>query len=470
MKEKISRKTNIFLLLIALATFFMSIGYASINSVVENVEGDIKVAAQDGIFITEVTYTSNNQADITSSMIKSFSQTLLNSKVVLSPTTTTSSITYKVTVYNSTDTTYKFKDATYDSEFYDNEDIIFTLTDLDTTTELNPKSSLDFYITFSYKSTGTITSNILNSYISFNFKIAQTTMEKDIVNKYVPSGNKDDIENIDLDNMTSTDKTNKFSQISTGKEIYTIKGITGENVIALRGNYTDNYVSFANQLWRILQIDENGNLRLVLNGVINSTTAQFQTSSSLSSLDNAKTQLSYENSPTKTTLDNWYTNNLEAYKDKIITSNFCINLDSTTKSSTGAGNQVYYFQSYINIGSDSSNYSPSLVCPGEYIYTSNIGLISAEEIVIAGGSYEKDNTSYFLYNSSITNYYWTLSPAYYDPVLSNGNVFIVSNSGKVTDWTSGLLTNNYYLRPIITIDGNFEMTGTGTANDPYTYK
>lgn len=33
-----------------------------------------------------------------------------------------------------------------------------------------------------------------------------------------------------------------------------------------------------------------------------------------------------------------------------------------------------------------------------------------------------------------------------------------------------LLTNNYYLRPIITINGNFEMSGDGTINNPYQYK
>ena len=106
----------------------------------------------------------------------------------------------------------------------------------------------------------------------------------------------------------------------------------------------------------------------------------------------------------------------------------------------------------------------------EQFIEENIGLISAEEVVLAGGAYKKNNTSYFLYNSSVPNYYWTLSPAYYDPTQKNGNVFVVDKNGAPTDWTRNLLTNNYYLRPIITINGNFEMSGDGTINNPYQYK
>lgn len=47
-------------------------------------------------------------------------------------------------------------------------------------------------------------------------------------------------------------------------------------LILLRGNYDDNYVSFGGFTWRILQIDENGNLRIVLDGVISGTTSKYR--------------------------------------------------------------------------------------------------------------------------------------------------------------------------------------------------
>ena len=235
-------------------------------------------------------------------------------------------------------------------------------------------------------------------------------------------------------------------------------------------NYDDNYVSFGGFTWRMLQIDENGNLRIVLDGVISGTTSKYRNSASADTLDLAKEMLAYGNSNIKPTLDNWYQNNLASNSDKIVKSNFCVNFDYYTRKSSSTYANVNYFQAYENLGQDSKKYSPILVCPSKYITQENIGLISAEEVVLAGGAYKKNNTSYFLYNSSIDNYYWTLSPAYYDPTHKNGNVFIVYKSGAPTDWTRNLLTNSYYIRPVITINGNFEMTGDGTINNPYQYK
>lgn len=332
------------------------------------------------------------------------------------------------------------------------------------------KSIYQFLITFSYKDNIVPDSNVLVSYIGFNFIISQTQMETTLINNYVPSGNVEDIEHIDIETMEETERKEKFSNISTNKEIHTIKGINNQNVIILRGNYDDNHVSFSGFTWRILQIDENGNLRIVLDGIINGTTSKYRDTASADTVDLAKEILSYKNSNVKTILDNWYQNNLASNSDKIIKSNFCVNYDYYTRKSSGTYANVNYFQSYENLGQDSNNYSPILVCPSKYIIEENIGLISAEEVVLAGGAYKKNNTSYFLYNSSVPNYYWTLSPAYYDPTQKNGNVFVVDKNGAPTDWTRNLLTNNYCLRPIITINGNFEMSGDGTINNPYQYK
>ena len=241
-------------------------------------------------------------------------------------------------------------------------------------------------------------------------------------------------------------------------------------LILLRGNYDDNYVSFGGFTWRILQIDENGNLRIVLDGVISGTTSKYRDSASADTIDLAKEMLAYGNSNIKPILDNWYQNNLVSNSDKIVKSNFCVNFDYYTRKSSGTYANVNYFQSYENLGQDSNNYSPILVCPSKYITQENIGLISAEGVVLAGGAYKENSTSYFLYNSGIDNYYWTLSPAYYDPTYKNGNVFIVDKNGVPTDWTRNLLTNSYYIRPVITINGNFEMTGDETINNPYQYK
>lgn len=40
-------------------------------------------------------------------------------------------------------------------------------------------------------------------------------------------------------------------------------------------------------------------------------------------------------------------------------------------------------------------------------YTSKIGLITADEVVYAGGVYNKENKEYYLYNEDIDNLWWT---------------------------------------------------------------
>ena len=290
-----------------------------------------------------------------------------------------------------------------------------------------------------------------------------TLMKKNIIEAYVDSGSESDITLYDLDTMSSDDKTSTFSNIASDSGIYRTKGITGSgNAIVYRGSIANNYVSFGGNLWRILQIDEDGNLRLILNTSIGSS--QYNTTSTISSDDEIETILGYANSSAKTTLDTWYTSNLSDYSEYIVDSKFCNNFTYETKTSSGASNDVYYFQSYLNVGVDAALYSPSLTCPTSSTFTNKIGLISAEEVVLAGGAYRKDNTSYFLYSSSA---FWTLSPGYADSNQNNGGVFFVDSTGALTDWSRSLLTASYALRPVITINGNLDMVGDGTVSNPY---
>ena len=72
--------------MITLTTIFMSIGYATINSITLDISGDVSLVSQDGLFITEVNYDSNNDANLEESKIITFSSTTLISRVVLSNT------------------------------------------------------------------------------------------------------------------------------------------------------------------------------------------------------------------------------------------------------------------------------------------------------------------------------------------------------------------------------------------------
>ena len=312
--------------------------------------------------------------------------------------------------------------------------------------------------------------------ISGNLRISlneQTVMKKKIIANYITSGSETDIPSYDLDELTTEEKKNLFSNIATESGIYTTKGITGGDAIIFRGNITNNYVQFGGYLWRILQIDEEGNLRLILDGSIGR--AFYNSDSTINSVDEASNVLGYQNSSAKTSLDNWF-QYLDSFSSKIIKTKFCNDFSYISKTSSGSKNVTNYFKVYQNIGTDIANYNPSLVCDNQYIFEENVGLISGEEYVLAGGAFEKNNTSFFLYNSSnyysdssAKDYFWTLSPAFHDEGRKNGDVMMVDRYGALRDWTQSLLKGYYVLRPVITIDGNDEMSGNGTKENPYAY-
>ena len=116
--------------------------------------------------------------------------------------------------------------------------------------------------------------------------------------------------------------------------------------------------------------------------------------------------------------------------------------------------------------------NPNLMCSAEDLYTIKesengnksltypVGLITADEVALAGGYYVKENYSYYLYASQ---QYWTLTPYM---VGSGGyaSVFRVDNTGALLNDTP-----NYSLgvRPVINLRSDIELTGTGTITDPY---
>lgn len=296
-----------------------------------------------------------------------------------------------------------------------------------------------------------------------------SNMKNKILSKYVTSSIEEDIPLYDFGAMSYEERKSMFGDIATSTGVYRTNGFTGKKeAIIFRGNITDNYVKFAGYNWRILQIDESGNLRIILDSKI-SKTSKYNSSSTINSLEEAPSVLGFENSTVKEFLDEW-TKNYERWQDKVVTSNFCNNFDSIEKTSSGSKNKVYYFESYKNIGKDADLYTPSLTCPTKYAFKSEIGLISAEEFVLAGGAFEKENTNLFLYNPDINGFYWTLSPSFYDTARANGDVFIISATGTMKDYSIDLLSSNYIVRPVITINGSYEMKGDGTKDNPYRYE
>jgi len=259
-----------------------------------------------------------------------------------------------------------------------------------------------------------------------------------------------------------------------------------------RGAVENNYVKFANKYWRIIRINGDGSIRLIYDGT--SIHANGSSTSDSIAVASQTFNANYNNnmyvgfkyksgevhgletkSNALTQLETWYTNNLSSYASKLDTNaGFCgdrtpsTNI-TTSNNSGGTGTTTTYYGGYIRLGN--SVKLPSLECPTEDLYTVSgaskgnksltypIGLITADEVSMAGGVYgtSHPNQSYYLYNGQR---YWTLSPSSY----GGAYVFNVWSDGNLS---AAGANNTYGVRPVINLHSDIELTGTGTMSDPY---
>ena len=209
-------------ILILIATLFISIGYASVNSVILNFEGNASIKEPTGLFITETNYDSNVNADINNSKILNTFETSMNSTISLSKTDVNSTITYEISLYNSTDDDYSFLYYEYLEELYDNSNIIVSLTNLDRGDIIHSKETIKFRITFKYIDDVNLNSslNVLNSYINFEFKLRPEIVYGSYINGYNHKLN----ENGETIATSYTSPTTRNG--STWDVVYTMNGVS----------------------------------------------------------------------------------------------------------------------------------------------------------------------------------------------------------------------------------------------------
>lgn len=175
----------IILSFIIASTFFLSIGYASLESITLDIDGEVTAVPPSDVLISDVKYLTSANADIEKSKIHQYYQTLMKNTIVLG-NSDNSSITYQITVYNNGEEKYVFKDVEHsDGEFYDNLDIVYSLEGIKQGDVLQSKQSISFSITFHYSNNTVSNNNILNSYLNFKFvKNTLTNPEEknDIIN------------------------------------------------------------------------------------------------------------------------------------------------------------------------------------------------------------------------------------------------------------------------------------------------
>ena len=299
--------------------------------------------------------------------------------------------------------------------------------------------------------------------------------------------------------------TPNFSKIATtndgmyaAEDDYT--ATTGMKTYYFRGAVNNNWVKFGKEgtkdiYWRIIRINGDGSIRMIYTGttaptestkvVMTGAGTQISTGKFNSSYNKAEYvgymftegQQHGNGTPStiKTAIDNWYkTTTLEtdsATKSLVADQIFCNDRSAGSTqtaawTSTGAN---YYYGARDRLY---TNKTPILTCPtasdkftvdtsnGNGALTYPIGLITADEVAMAGGVYNTSNSSYYLYTNQV---YWLGSPSYFSSSDPRG--FLVYSSGGLS--YTGVNYSSSGARPVVSLSSKVKLSGDGTYNNVY---
>ena len=279
-----------------------------------------------------------------------------------------------------------------------------------------------------------------------------------------------------------------------------------------RGAVTNNYVEFANKCWRIVRVSGDGSVKLILHndnktGVANPCDAANNSASAafarysgetyksafnanyndnayvgfkygtVGAGDYALTHANTNKSTILTNLEAWYNDNLSTYEKVIDDTVWCNDKTNVTDTSydplrlspNGLGygaNKTYYgaTQRLVNTSGSAGGTGPSLKCNGELSkINSKVGLITADELALAGYAYGLTNTTTYLQENATDTYWWSLSPNAF--VGGRADVWDVCGSDGI--FGDYFVNDTYGVRPSISLKSTTNVTGNGTSDSPF---
>lgn len=220
-----------------------------------------------------------------------------------------------------------------------------------------------------------------------------------------------------------------------------------------RGSVDNNYVKMNNLMFRIVRINGDGSVRLVLDNTLEDNSYYLRR---INKTNEYLNNMIFDNSDIKKVLDEWYNTNLLSVDNYIASSNFCYDnafyLQNESEYFTNSYDRIYV-----------SN-AASLNCQ-EGIYVGKVGLLSIDEVIYAGASKDGTNNSYYLYNPSILNNWWTMSSSKVNIQSNNVNNYLITSGGGID--LEGKLNSSYGIRPVISLDKSVKVSGAGTLENPY---
>ena len=203
-----------------------------------------------------------------------------------------------------------------------------------------------------------------------------------------------------------------YTKVTSG--LYYQKRNDDIDTFYFRGTNQNNNFSFMNKDWKIVRINKDGSIKLVLNDSIGTSTYQ--------NID--------------TTLNTWYNSNIKGkdYEKYIVQDNYC-------------NDQDFAYKRVINN-------KPKVKCTNNT--KKSIGVLSVDEVMLSSAIYNSTNKTSYL--DSNTNTY-TLTPAQSaNDAFSYGGTKQISIVNKTT---------SLGIRPTITITKDAVISGEGSTSNKY---
>jgi len=263
-----------------------------------------------------------------------------------------------------------------------------------------------------------------------------------------------------------------------------------------------NWVSYAGSLWRVIRINGNGSVRLLYagSGGEDGYIGEKQYYSTEDGKYNNPGYVGYKYGLTQTngrgttesyiykTLKEWYNGTTKGSKVGLTDSDreyidtsavYCNDRTASTSASTTNNyttftakdnlTSTYYYGTYKRLYNKST---PTLSCSDEDKFAEGIGLMTADEVVMAGGLWLENNDNAYYYlnktggSSTGGSYWWTGSP--YNWSSSSAWMLYVCGSDCSGRLSWSKVNNTAAVRPVVSLKSCVEViSGDGSSEKPY---
>lgn len=235
-----------------------------------------------------------------------------------------------------------------------------------------------------------------------------------------------------------------------------------------RGEIKNNYVYFANNLWRIMRINGDGSIRMISESSIGQSSfndlSKFNDGQEYVygyTYNNSKPNAGDGNPSTvKTFVEKWYNANLASYNDKIALSKFINDI--------GIGETYDDPLRYVYIRYNDASRNPTYLYSGREAtfggkYNLKIGLPTMDDITFAGTYYSNDYNYRFYLNG--TSSFMTMTPETYWSTDVVGSTIVAYNQNQLLD---NFIGSRMMIRPVINLKSNTLIaSGDGSLSNPY---